>query len=231
MARERTLQKKMRGQKESLLPLKSLIWLSFDEFHIFYMFWLQWVLAPESEEPLHSTSRQPLNCSLSFLLNKWVNCSTSPNPVTLCNVKKREEGVRVRECRGIWVWKGPLRQGLGVQHLCRLFTRMFTHCHPQLMVLRGWAACPPQGPVEPFLGPYGCLIEHATLLIELTAWFLGLFPSFREGILFIWARGRDRATENREARSCQNCQENVALSVNKAGLKVSTRGGQRSRFS
>ena len=36
---------------ESPLPLKSLIWISFDKFHIFYMYWLQFSLAPESGEP------------------------------------------------------------------------------------------------------------------------------------------------------------------------------------
>lgn len=46
----------------------------------------------------------------------------------------------------IRVWEEPLRQSLGVQHLCHLFTRLFTHCHPQLMVLRCWTACPPAGP-------------------------------------------------------------------------------------
>ncbi len=44
------------------------------------------------------------------------------------------------------MWKGLLSLDWGVPHLRRLFTPLFTHCHPQLIPHRDWAACPPQGP-------------------------------------------------------------------------------------
>lgn len=44
------------------------------------------------------------------------------------------------------VWKDLLSLDWGVLHLCRLFTPLFTHCHPQLIPPGDWAACPPRGP-------------------------------------------------------------------------------------
>lgn len=73
------------------------------------------------------------------------------------------------------MWKGLLSLDWGVPHLRCLFTPLFTHCHPQLIPPGGWAACPLQGP-GPILGPYGCLIEHTALLIELTALSPRPFP-------------------------------------------------------
>lgn len=73
------------------------------------------------------------------------------------------------------VWKGLLSLEWDVPHLRCLFTPLFTHCHPQLIPPGDWAACPLQGP-RTHPGPYGCLIEHTTLLIELTAMSLGPFP-------------------------------------------------------
>lgn len=44
------------------------------------------------------------------------------------------------------VWKGPLSLDWGVSHLRRLFTPLFTHCHPQLIPHGEGAACSLQGP-------------------------------------------------------------------------------------
>lgn len=175
------------------------------------------------------------------LANHWIevflffytNCSTSPNPVIVaCYIMlEKEEGVRVRECRGNLGVKRAIETGLGCP-------APVPPIHPNVYTLSSTingsqrlGCLPSTRPHGPFLGPYGCLIEHATLLIELTAWSLGHFPSSREGILSIWARQRDTVTENRGAGSCQNCHENVALAVDKAKLKMSTGGKQRSQSS
>lgn len=228
---EGTSQKKKWGQKESLLPLKLLIWLSFDEFHIFYKFWLHWVLAPESDEPSSFRFTPISESPFFFSFTQILTCPSSPKPVIVAPyvMLEKEEGVRVRECRGNLGVKRAIETGLGCP-------APVLPIHPNVYTLSSTingcqrlGCLPSTGPHRPFLGPYGCLIEHATLLIELTAWSLGLFPCSSKGILSIWARRRDRARENRGAGSCQNCQENVPLAVDQAKLKISTGGKQRSR--
>lgn len=194
------------------------------------MFWLQWVLVPESEEPLHSTSRQ---APLFFSSTHVLKCSTSPNPIIVAPyvTLDKEEGVRVRECRGDLGVKRAIETGLGCPApVLPIHPNVYTLSFP-INGSERLGCLPSTGPRGPFLGPYGCLIEHATLLIELTAWSLGPFASSREGNLSIWARGRDGAAENRGAESCQDCQENVALGADKAKLRMSTGGKQRSRSS
>lgn len=103
------------------------------------------------------------------------------------------------------------------------------------------------GPIQ---GPYGCLIEHTALLIELTALSLGPFPlpprrgtiphphrtpvpshrrqsrgRGRRGALGGWRKQRVRRG------SCWNCPENVSLSVGKPMLEMWTGGNQRSQSS
>lgn len=55
-------------------------------------------------------------------------------------------GETERENREPQGWKGLLGMEWSVSHLRRLFTPLFTHCHPQLIPPGDWAACPLQGP-------------------------------------------------------------------------------------
>lgn len=100
-------------------------------------------------------------------------------------MSEKEEGVRVREWRGNLGVKRAIETGLGCPAPVppihpNVYTLSFTINGSQRL-----GCLPSTGPRGPFLGPYGCLIEHATLLIELTAWSLGPFPSSREGILAV----------------------------------------------
>lgn len=168
----------------------------------------------------------------SFSSTQILKCSTSPKAVIVAPyVMLEKEGVRVRECRGNLGVKRAIETGLGCPApVPPIHSNVYT-LSSTINGSQRLGCLPSTGPHRPFLGPYGCLIEHATLLIELTAWSLGPFPCSSKGILSIWARRRDRARENRGAGSCQNCQENVPLAVDKAKLKMSAGGKQRSRSS
>lgn len=109
----------------------------------------------------------------------------------------------MRECRGNLGVKRTSETGVGCP-------ASVPPIHPNVYTLSSTingshrlGSLPSTGPRGPFLGPYGCLIEHATLLIELTARSLRPFPSSSEGILAIRARERDGAAENIGAESCQ----------------------------
>lgn len=124
---------------------------------------------------------------LFFFPTHILKYSTSPNPVIVAPyvMSEKEEGVRVREWRGNLGVKRAIETGLGCPAPVppihpNVYTLSFTINGSQRL-----GCLPSTGPRGPFLGPYGCLIEHATLLIELTAWSLGPFPSSREGILSV----------------------------------------------
>lgn len=183
-------------------------------------------ISPSADSPLFFSSTQILKCS------------PSPNPIIVApyvtfekKKKKKEEREGGRGNRGNLGVKRAIETGLGCPAPVppihpNVYTLSFTINGSQRL-----CCLPSTGPCGPFLSPYGCLIEHATLLIELTAWSLGRFPSSSEGNLSIWARGRDGAAENTGAESRQICQENVALATDKAKLRMSTEGKQRSRSS
>lgn len=218
--------KKKWGQKESLLPLKPLIWLSFDEFHIFCTFWLQWVLAPGLVKPLHSTSHQAPSRRTSCLLHKYLNAQLLPTPSLLHFMLEKEWEWGSAET---WVWRGPLRQGWCVQHLCSLFTRMFTHCHLQLMVLKGLGCLPSTGP--PWTLPRPLWVPNWACHTPDWINSFGLLDPFPlPGRGFSSSGPAEETERQRGAESCQHWQENVALAVDKAKLKMSTGGKQRSSW-
>lgn len=134
---------------------------------------------------------------------------TFPNPVIVAPyvIFEKEEGeVKVRECRGNLGVKRPIETGLGCP-------APVPPIHPNVYTMSSTingsqrlGCLLSTGPRRTFLGPYGCLIEHATLLIELTTWFLGpLFYSSQGDFLHPSQVERRRATENRGAMSSQNC--------------------------
>lgn len=136
-----------------------------------------------------------------------------------------------RECEaGV---KRTIEAALGVPHLHWLFTPLFTHCRPQLMPPGGWLVCPPRAP-GPILSPYGCLIEHTALLIELTAPSLGPFSTKWRGLATAGqdpsavAQKRGEKLQGQGRGACWSCEENVAHSVGKRRLEMWTGGNGRS---
>ncbi|GAA6084517.1 uncharacterized [Tachysurus ichikawai] len=162
------------------------------------MFWFWWVLASESEEPLHLPHISPTTQSPFFF---YTDCSTSSNPVIVVSyIMLEKEGVKVRECRGSLGVKRAIETGLGCP-------APVPPIHPNVYTLSSTingsqrlGCLPSTGPHRPFLGPYGCLIEHATLLIELTAWSLGHFSLFKRGDSLHLSQGKRRSDREQKSR-------------------------------